>query len=93
MALIMDLAILASSVNIALLMSLLYLYTRAFAKTRAIFTVGLVVFSLLLLIQNGVALYSYVSMAPFFADSVLPYLFVTSFSQLGGLFVLLKISV
>ncbi len=93
MALLMDLAVLASSVNIVLLATLLYIFVKTFRKTRAIFTVGLIVFSVLFLIQNGVAIYSYVAMAPLFAEGVLPYLFVTVLSQLAGLLVLLKISI
>lgn len=93
MALMMDLAVLASSVNVILLASLLYIYVRTFRKTHAIFTLGLMVFSVLFLIQNGVAMYSYLAMAPLFAEGVLPYLFVTAFSQLAGLLVLLKISI
>ena len=93
MALMMDLALLTSATNIVLLVSLLYLYVRTYRKTRAIFTVGLIVFSLLFLIQNGVTIYSYATMAPLFGEGVLPYLFVTGLSQLGGLLVLLKISI
>ena len=93
MALMMDLAVLTSAFNIILLASLLYLYVRTYRKTRAIFTVGLMVFSLLLLTQNLVAVYAYVTMSPLFAEGVLPYLFVTGLSQLGGILVLLKISI
>ena len=93
MALLMDLALLTSAVNIVLLAGLLYIYVKTFRKTRAIFTVGLMVFSLLFLIQNGVAVYSYAAMGPLFAEGVLPYLFVIGLSQLGGLLVLLKISI
>ena len=93
MALLMDLAVLASYVNIVLLATLLYIFVKTFRKTRAIFTVGLIVFSVLFLIQNGVAIYSYITMAPLFAEGVLPYLFVTGLSQLAGLLVLLKISI
>ena len=93
MALIMDLTLIISAINIVLLLGLLSLYVRTYKRTRAIFTVGLIVFSLLLLVQNGVTVYSYGTMTPLFADGVLPYLFMISLSHMGGLLVLLKISI
>jgi len=92
MAIIMDLAALFAGMNVILLVGLMYLYGRIAWRTRAAFSVGLLVFSAFLFLHNSMTVYSYLSMEPFFGESVLPYLLATSALEFGGLAALLRIT-
>ena len=89
----MDLAVAFASLNSAVLAGLLYLYLRMAWRSRAVFAVGLVVFSSLLLVQNLVTDYSYLMMTPFFGEAVVPYLFAISILEFGGLLALARVTV
>ena len=88
----MDLAIVFSGLNIIILLGLSYLYVRVIWRSKAAYPVGLLIFSSLLLSQNFVTTYSYLSMTPFFGESVLPYLFAISFLEFGGLIALARVT-
>jgi hypothetical protein len=92
MALMMDLAAIFSSLNIVVLVVLLYLYARITMRSKAVYTVGLLVFATLLLLQNVLTAYSFVVMTPFFGDTVLPYLLAISVFEFGGLLALTKVT-
>jgi hypothetical protein len=88
----MDATAVVCAANIAILVGLLILYGRTYSSSRAQFTLGLMFFASLLLIQNAIGIYSYVTMAPFFAEAILPYLFAIDIAELAGLSVLLKVT-
>jgi len=90
MELMMDLAAIFASLNLALLVGLFYVYGRIAWRTRAPFSLGLLAFSVLLLLHNTLTVYSYLTMASFFGESVLPYLFTASALEFGGLAILLR---
>ncbi len=92
MALMMDLAILFSGLNAGLLLLLLYLYARITIRTRASYSVGLLIFAILLLSQNLLVVFSYESMGYLIGEAVLPYLFAISLLQFGGLLALTRIT-
>jgi len=92
MSLIMDASAIVSAANVAVLIALLILYGRTYSSSKAQFTLGLMFFASLLLVQNAIGIYSYVTMAPFFADAILPYLFAINIAELAGLSVLLKVT-
>ncbi len=92
MALMMDLAIVFSAVNSALLVTLFIIYARIFLKRRAGYTLGLMIFAVFLLVQNILTAYSYGSMEPYFGEAVLPFLFTISLFEFGGLLALFKIT-
>jgi hypothetical protein len=82
----MDLAIGFAGVNIILLGGLLYQYGRIFARSRAVYTAGLLIFAVALLFQNAMTVYAYFAMAPLFAEGVLPYLLaiaILEFASVG----------
>jgi hypothetical protein len=89
----MDVAILFSSLNAALLIALLSIYIRIAFRSRAIHSVGLAFFAILLLANSLLTVYSYVMMAPFFGVGALPYLSTISVLEFVGLVVLLKITI
>lgn len=92
MSIIMDASAIVSAANIAILVALLVLYGRIYGSTRARFTLGLIFFASLLLIHNAIGVYSYVTMAPFFADAILPYMLAIHAAELAGVSVLLKVT-
>ena len=92
MSIIMDATAVVCAANVAILVGLLVLYGRTYSSSRAQFTLGLMFFASLLLIQNAIGIYSYVTMAPFFAEAILPYLFAINIAELAGLSVLLKVT-
>ncbi|MFQ6011556.1 MAG: hypothetical protein ACE5KG_05235 [Nitrososphaerales archaeon] len=92
MVLIMDLSTVVTSLNIVVLLGLLFIYGQTFRTTKAPFTAGLIFFAVILILQNGVALFSFLMMTPFYTQGILPFVFTIHFAELIGLSVLLKIS-
>ncbi len=92
MSIIMDASAIVSAANVAVLTALIILYGRTYSSSKAHFTLGLIFFASLLLIQNAIGIYSYVTMAPFFTEAILPYLLAINIAELAGLSVLLKVT-
>lgn len=92
MSILMDASAIVSALNIAILMGLLILYGRTYRSSKAPFTIGLLFFASLLLVQNAIGIYSYVTMAPFYAEAILPYILAINIAQLAGLGALLKVT-
>ena len=88
----MDVAIVFSALNAALLLVLLYVFVGIAVRSRASHSVGLMFFALLLLANSLLTAYSYATMAPFFGSEALPYLSTISVLEFVGLAVLLKIT-
>lgn len=88
----MMLAVGLSSVNSVILLVLLFLYGKIVMRTKAMYAAGLMVFALLLLADNMLTVVSYVAMAPFFGTEALPFLSGIAALELGGLLVLMKIT-
>jgi len=79
-------------VNIAILIVLLFLYARIYRSSRAKFTVGLMLFVSLLMLHNIIAVYGYFMMEPLYAEALIPYFLAIHIAELGGLSVLLRIT-
>lgn len=92
MSIIMDASAVVSVANIAILTGLLILYGRMYSNSKAQFTLGLIFFASLLLVQNVIGIYSYVTMTSFFAEAILPYLLAINIAELAGLGGLLKVT-
>ncbi|MDG6915265.1 MAG: hypothetical protein JRM86_04030 [Nitrososphaerota archaeon] len=88
----MEVAVVFSTLNSALLVVLLVIFAGIALRSRAAHSVGLVFFALLLLANSSLTAYSYATMAPFFGREALPYLSVVSVLEFVGLAVLLKIT-
>lgn len=89
----MDLSAGISLSNVAILGALLYIYTRIYKSSKAIFTVGLMFFAGMLMLHNLIALYAYFTMAPLYNEALLPYFVAIHAAELAGLAVLLKITI
>ncbi len=81
-----------ASVNSVLLLVLLLLYGRIVIKSKATYAVGLMIFALLLLAQNLLSVFAFIAMEPLFAAGALPILSGIAALELGGLVVLLRIT-
>jgi len=88
----MEVAIIFSVLNSALLLVLLFIFVRIAIRSRAAHSVGLTFFALLLLANSALTAFSYATMAPFFGVEALPLLSSISVLEFVGLAVLLKIT-
>ena len=69
MALVMDMTTWLTGINIALVLALIYVYAKNL-KVKSMFTVGLVLFAVLFLIENIVSFYYHITMMPYYADGL-----------------------
>lgn len=81
-----------ASANIAVLIALLVLYVKVYKSSKASFTIGLIVFTSLLMLHNIIAVYGYFMMEPLYAPTLIPYFLAIHVAELGGLLVLLRIT-
>ncbi len=93
MALLMDVSSIVGMVNMAVLVALLVVYANIYRRTRATFTVGLMVFAGMLMLHNVIAVYGYFAMAKLYSDDLLPYFAGIHIAELAGLIALLKVTV
>lgn len=88
----MILTVVLSGINAALLLILLVIYGKIVLRTKAVHSIGLMLFAILLLAQNLLALYSYVDMNGYFASGVLPYLLVIAGLELASLVAIVAVT-
>ncbi len=88
----MILTVVLSGVNSILLILLLAVYGKIVIKTKAVHSIGLMVFALLLLAQNLLAVFSYIDMDLYFGSGVVPYLLGISALELASLVVLVIVT-
>ena len=81
MELALTLTTISTGINIVLVLGLLFVYVRSYAKLRSGFTIGLMVFAALFLIQNAVAFYYYFTMMPYFVEDVQVFALILSVLQ------------
>lgn len=89
---LMILTVVLSGVNSVLLVVLLAIYGKIVFKTKAVHAIGLMMFALLLLAQNLLAIYAYVDMNMYFGSGALPYLFGISILELGSLIAMVAVT-
>ena len=81
MSMLMNIATVVNGINILLVLSLLYVYLKNLVKIKSIFTIGLVIFALLFLLQNIISFYFFITMMPYFVNEVESYVFLFSILQ------------
>jgi len=79
--------------NVVLLVSLLYLYARMAARTRAGYTYGLMIFSGLLLAQNSVMVYLCALLTNLYDWQLSPYFAAIAVLEFAGLLALFKVTI
>lgn len=81
-----------ASANSIILLVLLFVYSKIVLKTKAMYAAGLLIFAVLLLAHNLLTISAYVLMAPVFEAEAMPFPLGISALELGGLAVLVKIT-
>jgi len=82
-----------AALNVVLLVSLLYLYARMAARTRAGYTYGLMIFSGLLLAQNSVMVYLCALLTNLYDWQLSPYFAAIALLEFVGLLALFKVTI
>lgn len=93
MEIVHDASAFFSLVNVLLLLGLVGIYANSFRKVHAQFTIGLLFFVCLLLVQNIIALYSYLAMFMYYAADVSGFVLAYTAIQTAGLIILLWLSI
>ena len=88
----MNVSTVVSILNVAVLSILLVIYTKVYLKSRAVFTIGLMFFTVMLMLHNLIAVYAYLVMAPLYPDELLPYFVAIHIAELVGIVSLLKVT-
>ncbi|HSO26237.1 MAG TPA: hypothetical protein VLR54_06435 [Methanobacteriaceae archaeon] len=86
------LAVLVGAVNIAVLLLMLYVYLTSYLKFKTKFTLGLIIFVLLLILQNTVFIIFLLIREGFSGPGMGVPVLTINLTQLGALIVLLKIT-
>ncbi len=79
-------------VSLIALLGLFVVYYRNFKSIKSKFTIGLLIFVVLFLIQNIVSLYYYATMMDYYVPQVEVHVFILTLLQAFGFLTLLKIS-
>ncbi len=90
---LMELNTYTAAISAILLLILVGVYVRVYRDTHAQFSLGLSIFASILFAQNLLAVYSFITMAPFILDPFLPFLLVINIAQVLGVIVLLRTTV
>jgi hypothetical protein len=85
-------AILLSAVDSVLLAVLATVYGKTAIRTRAAYPLGLLIFSVLLLVQSAGTALGYFFASPYLGDQAYPFMSIVGGFELAGLIVLLRIT-
>ncbi|MGV8085020.1 MAG: hypothetical protein ACP5N9_02080 [Candidatus Bilamarchaeum sp.] len=80
-----DLATIISAANALMSLSLLYIYIKNYLKMRLPFTLGLILFAAIFLIQNLAAIYFQFAMIMYYTESVAHFALVLNVLEFIGL--------
>jgi len=78
---LMMLSIILAVINVLLILPLLYVYIRNYAKMKSTFTLGLLIFVLLFLVHNLLYLYFAITMMPYYASDAQLFGFIFNLLQ------------
>ena len=90
---LMDASMYTAGLNVILLLGLIIVYTRMYRDTHAQFSLGLMIFSLILFVQNILSIYSFATMSPYIGDPFLPYLLGINVAEALGVIVLFRTTI
>ena len=92
MTLLMNLTTILTAISAISLLLLISVYLKNLKKIKSIFTIGLVTFALLFLMQNLVSLYFYFTMMQYYTPEVEIHVFIFTLLQIIAFVILLKIT-
>ncbi len=90
---LMDASMYTAGLNVVLLLGLVIVYSRIYRDTHAQFSLGLMIFSLILFVQNILSVYSFATMSPYIGDPFLPYLLGINIAEALGVIVLFRTTI
>lgn len=88
MTMLMYASVAGAGLNLAILGLLAFVYATSYRQIRTGFTLGLLVFAGLFVVQNAVTLWSYLTMMSYYAAGVELHVAVFTWAQTVGLAVL-----
>jgi hypothetical protein len=88
----MDVSAAISLVNVVILIALLIVYAKIYKGIIAVFTIGSILFAVMLMLHNIIAVYAYFAMAPLYAEELLPYYVEVHLAEFAGIGALLKVT-
>lgn len=91
-SLVMDTTTILTGVSTILLLGLSYVYCNSLKKIKSNFTIGLLIFAILFLIQNIISLFYFITMKNYYAPEVETHVFILTLLQVIGFGILLKIT-
>ena len=91
-SLIMNTTTILTGISTILLLGLIYVYYKNLRKIKSNFTMGLLIFAILFLIQNIVSLYYFITMMDYYVPEVETHVFIFTLLQTIGFGILLKIT-
>ncbi|MBR9700043.1 hypothetical protein GOV09_06295 [Candidatus Woesearchaeota archaeon] len=83
-----NLSTIVTGINILLVVSLLIVYVKNFKKVKSLFTLGLILFALLFLIQNIFSFYFAVTSMMLYAEGISNYVMIFSLLQTAAFIIL-----
>ncbi|MBI2649697.1 hypothetical protein HYX04_00105 [Candidatus Woesearchaeota archaeon] len=92
MAMLMNITTILAVISVIALGMLLHIYIKNLKKIKSKFTIGLLVFALLFLLQNLVSLYYYLTMMKYYTPEVEVHVFILTLLQTIAFLILLKIT-
>ena len=87
---LMDVSMYTAALSAILLIGLVIIYARMFRDTHARFSLGLMIFALILFAQNILAVYSFITMSNLVGDPLPTYLLGINIAEVLGIAVLFK---
>jgi hypothetical protein len=67
-------------------------FGKMYAKTKAQLPLGMIIFAGMLFLHNIIGAFAYFSMEEIFSQEVFPYMLGVTIAELGGVLILLKIT-
>ena len=88
----MNITTILAGISTILLLGLIYVYYRNLRKIKSNFTIGLLIFAVLFLVQNLISLYYFITMMNYYSPEVEIHAFILTLLQTIGFGILLKIT-
>ena len=92
MPILMTLTTILTAISTLILAALLHVYIKNLRKIKSSFTIGLMIFAILFLLQNIVSLYFYLTMMDYYVPAVELHVFIFTLLQTIGFAILLKLT-
>ena len=93
MSVMMDISMYSATISAILLAGLVITYSRMYRDTHASFSLGLTIFAIVLLAQNLLVVYSFITMSSLVAEPMPAYLLGINIAELLGIGVLFKTTI